>query len=160
RRELDAGRLGPAEQAIALARRAAGRDPKLQDDVMYTEAMLRSYRGDFQGAAQHVLGRIPAAAARPAGDEAEFWMHNRMIFLREALNDPAGMVVEALELCAVGERPGYAPERATRLRLDCLWHRAHALRTFAQAQSGGARAAALRYAQEARAAFAQLARES
>jgi hypothetical protein len=145
-----------AKRGVVDGGAAARDDISLGNDVALTDAAMRAYRDDFDGAARIVIDRIRLAAQRHDG--SEYNLHDTLIFVSEARDDKAAALFEALEMRSVAEH--WPAPLAPRIRLGYLWQRAHTLRAFADTLQGPARDTAILYARRARDEFATLARSS
>jgi hypothetical protein len=147
----------PIDRALEEARRIAGNDDRLLDQLARHEAALSIEAGDLARAVQIVQARIDAAAAEHA--LREFGLHDAMIFLREAQEDPLGAYLEAEAMRSVADMPSVAPEVRARLRLGYTWQRAHTLVHLTEGDEAHDPRRAFVYAREAREQFARLAHE-
>jgi hypothetical protein len=151
-----AGDARAAEALLSRARALAAHDIHLENRVAMQDAAFHVERSDLEGAARIVRERI--AVAQRESHASELDLHDRMLFLCEARGDRTCALLEAIEMRSAVER--LPPPWSPRLRQGYTWQRAHTLLHFAQALEGDTRAAALRYAHEARDEFAALARQS
>ena len=146
-------RAGEHRRAEAILDEAAA-EPRQAAMVAYYRATLRAYQGDFE-AAEAALQEYLARETTPAADPMRPVFHNALMMLREADGDIAGALVELHEMwrtSASGQEP------AQMWVLKEIWHRAYLYRMAAESAEGAARAALLRYAETARAEYANAAK--
>ncbi len=143
------------DDALRQARAAAGRDVLLLDRVADSEMAALIERDDLDAATARLSDRVAALSKAHWG---EHMLHDRSIFVCEARGDQLCALLEADQMISVSERA--PPPWPIRMRLGNLWQRAHTLRAFAETLQAENRAAAVRYASEAREEFNKLARES
>ncbi|HUB08153.1 MAG TPA: hypothetical protein VMB50_14190 [Myxococcales bacterium] len=141
-------------QALALARAEAGDDVALADRAADVGAAWDLDSDDVHSAVHEMESRLVAARDALSAQG----LHDKLIFLCEAARDPQCAVLEAVEMTAAAERA--PPPLPVHTRLGNLWQRAHTLRALAATLPEPLRGRAVRYAQEAREAFAALARQT
>jgi hypothetical protein len=144
---------GDFEAAEGLAARAveAGKDLKCKFPAGYTQATAAAFRGNFERAATIIAGQIAATAQRP---DLAFWAHNELTWLRWAVKDLAGALVET-EQQRVSALAVKDKQMRKSLLLHALWDRAYLLRELASRQPEESRAPTLAYARAARADYDQ-----
>ena len=149
-----------AAELLERAEEAAGSEASVVDDVYYYRATLAAYRWDLDAAAEALLARLDEAERR-LDDEEAFWLHNRLLMVRTTQGDLAGALAENEERNRFGQRATFEPDGMSLAQLVAmkdLWHRAYILRMMAERRSRTARAALIRYAQQALDAYIEIAR--
>jgi hypothetical protein len=157
RRDESGGRKDEAEDfeaAETLAAKAveAAKDLKCRFPAGYTQATAAAFRGKFERAAEIISAQVKETAQRP---DLEFWTHNELTWLRWAMNDLAGALVETEQQRLTALRVKDKKQR-TGLMLHALWDKAYLLRDLASRQPKESRAPTLVYAQAARAEYEKL----
>jgi hypothetical protein len=151
---IRAADLAGAAAQIDAAAGLAGDDLGLRYAVASERATLLAYRGEFGAAAAALVAFAPALREHPRAP-AEFWLHNLLLMLHVARGDVPAALAACDEMTAAGRRGTWGPaERREQLvLLKEHWHRAYLLRMRAEQLRGAKRAATLRAAEAARAAY-------
>lgn len=148
------------EEAAAIVARARQMPLPEQPSaklVVYFDATVHAYQGDYRGAAKVMYDHV--AKVGPTVQEA-FDFHNAMIALRTADGDLLGALVECEEMTRAGALGTWKPSDGDRMmwvRLKEHWHRAYLLRMIAQTLEGAARQVFIGYAESARRDYVALA---
>jgi hypothetical protein len=162
RAAIKAGRLDEAARLLAQARAWAKGNWSQTNEVVKLEATIQAYRGQYEAAAATILARLPAAAERRADDWTEWGFHHDLVLFRVARGDLVNALIELRQARLVAEQGSWTfpgRSRMMQVRLGDAWIRAHLLRLRAEQLKGTARAAALRYANDARAEYRRLAKQ-
>jgi hypothetical protein len=156
-RALQRGDVKQAAAALERLRRAVPQAQSSAEILVYYDATVRAYQGDFQGAAQIMYDYI--AKVGPTA-RAAFDFHDAMIALRTADGDLMGALVECEEMVKAGTLGAWnSPDgdRMTLVKLKEHWHRAYLLRMIAQTLAGAEHQAFVEYAERARQDYVVLA---
>jgi hypothetical protein len=156
-RALQRGDVAAAAAALERLRRAAPQDQPSAEILVYYDATVRAYQGDYQGATKVMFDHIVKVG--PA-ERAAFDFHDAMIALRTAAGDLVGALVECEEMVKAGTLGTWTSsdvDRMTLVKLKEHWHRAYLLRMIAQTLTGAEREAILGYAERARQDYVALA---
>lgn len=150
-----------AQKGIDAARALTGGDAEERFKVDYKQATLHAYRGDLEAAAAvfvTFLEEIPERLDSPLA----FRVHNILMMLRGGQGDLLAALAENDACTRIGLRGTWErgePPRAVVVAMKDAWHRAYLYRMWAERAAGSRRRAALRYAEEARKAYADLVKE-
>ncbi len=158
-RALHAGDFTRAAERLEAARAMVGGKHPRVEAIVYYQAALAAYRGDFAGAAA-TLNHHLASGGVPADSYAWFNYHNALIMLVTAQADLPGALAECAAMTEAGQHPPFSndPEGPAFVLLKKHWHEAYLLRMVAAALGGGrAHDGALAGALAAREAYRTLA---
>ncbi len=146
---IGAGDGAAADKQLAAAGAAAGDDAHLGFLIAHTRAVRFASAGDFERAAASLVAVVPGLAKHPELSD-EFWSHNALMMLREALGDPAAALAEDDQATICATRGTWEPQGREKLAFDKdRWHRAYLTRMLAESRSGSARQALIVYAEAA-----------
>jgi hypothetical protein len=154
---LQRGDVAAAAAALERLRRAPAPAQPSAGVLVYYDATVHAYQGDYRGAARILYDHI--AKVGPAA-RAAFDFHDAMIALRTADGDLTGALVECEEMVRAGTLGTWTSQdvdRMTLVKLKEHWHRAYLLRMIAQTLAGAERQAFVDYAEHARQDYVALA---
>jgi hypothetical protein len=135
---MRAGDLARASQLLAELRASvAGKHPRL-DTVIYYEAAVHAYRGDFAGTAAIMSDHLEDDGVS-ADSGLGFAYHNALIMVRTAMGDLSGALVECSLMTEAGQGPPFSRNADGRnfVLLKKYWHEAYLLRMVAAAMGAG-----------------------
>jgi hypothetical protein len=159
---IKAGRFAEANRLLAGVRSAAAGDWSMTNTVAKLEATIHAYQGRYEKAAETIIARLPAAAARRADDWTEWIFHHNLVLYAVARGDLVNALLALRQARLAAEQGSWTypgRSRMMQVRLGDAWLRALFLRLRAEQLKGSARAAALHYANDARAEYRRLAKE-
>lgn len=154
---LQRGDVQATAVALERLRQAPAQAQPSEATLVYYDATVHAYQGDFRGAARIMYDHI--AKVGPTA-RAAFDFHDAMIALRTADGDLVGALIECEETVKAGTLGTWTSpdvDRMTLVRLKEHWHRAYLLRMLAQTRTGAERQAMTDYAEHARQDYAVLA---
>ena len=99
-------------------------DPKARRDAAYRAATEAAAAGDLARADALLSALVADAKTRP-GDDAEFWLHNELTWVKWAAGDAAGARAEVEQARATLDHALLTVEQTTTLRLHERWDRAY-----------------------------------